>query len=117
MRDFFIDKLTSSKHCSWVPNRQEDVKRERERWGEERRERKGKGEKCRREEGKRENYIINTFDLASGILQYQDFPGGPVAKLCSPNTGGPGFNPCQGARSHMLQLRVHIPQLRPGKAK
>ena len=50
--------------------------------------------------------ILNTYYLI--LKQHQwDFPGGPVAEtLCSQCTG-PGFNPC----SHMLQLRVHMPQL------
>lgn len=30
--------------------------------------------------------------------------------------GGPGFDPWLGARSHLLQLRVGIPQLRPSTA-
>ena len=46
VRDFSIDKLTSSKHCSWVPNRQEDVKRERG---------KGGGKKGERERGRERN--------------------------------------------------------------
>ena len=31
--------------------------------------------------------------------------------------GGPGLIPGQGPRSHMLQLRVHMPQLRPNAPK
>ena len=44
--------------------------------------------------------------------QWRDFRGGPVAKLHSPNAGGLGLIPGQGTRSHMLQLRVHMPQLK-----
>ena len=33
-------------------------------------------------------------------------------KLCAPNVGGLGSIPSQGTRSHMLQLRVHMLQLR-----
>ncbi|TEA22649.1 hypothetical protein DBR06_SOUSAS14710042, partial [Sousa chinensis] len=33
-------------------------------------------------------------------------------RLCAPNAGGPGAIPGQGTRSHMLQLRVHVPQLK-----
>ncbi|TEA25080.1 hypothetical protein DBR06_SOUSAS6010062, partial [Sousa chinensis] len=33
-------------------------------------------------------------------------------RLRIPNAGGPGSIPGQGTRSHMLQLRVHMPQLR-----
>lgn len=43
MRDFFVDTLTSSKHCSWVPNREECVKRDRG---------KGVGRKGERERGR-----------------------------------------------------------------
>ena len=43
---------------------------------------------------------------------FRDFPGGPVAKPPHSNAGGPGSTPGQGTRSHMLQLRVHMPQLK-----
>ena len=33
-------------------------------------------------------------------------------RLHAPNAGGQGSNPGQGTRSHMLQLRVHTPQLK-----
>ena len=33
-------------------------------------------------------------------------------RLCAPNAGGLGSIPGQGARSHMLQLRVCMPQLK-----
>ncbi|TEA37056.1 hypothetical protein DBR06_SOUSAS210217, partial [Sousa chinensis] len=33
-------------------------------------------------------------------------------RLHNPNAGGPSSIPGQGTRSHMLQLRVHIPQLK-----
>ena len=33
-------------------------------------------------------------------------------RLCAPNAGGPGSTPDLGTRSHMLQLRIRIPQLR-----
>ena len=36
--------------------------------------------------------------------------------LCALNAGGAGLIPGQGSRSHMLQLRVCMPQLRPGIA-
>ena len=42
----------------------------------------------------------------------RDFPRGAVAKaVCSQRTG-PGSIPGQGTRSHMLQLRVCMPQLK-----
>ena len=34
------------------------------------------------------------------------FPGGLVAKTPSSHAGGPGSIPGQGARSHMLQLKI-----------
>ena len=33
-------------------------------------------------------------------------------RLCAPDAGGPVSIPDQGTRSHMSQLRVHMPQLR-----
>ena len=43
----------------------------------------------------------------------RDFPGDPaLARLRAPKAGGPGLIPGQGTRSHMLQLRVHMPQLK-----
>ena len=41
-----------------------------------------------------------------------DFPGGPLARLHAPNTGGLGLIPDQGTRSHMPQLRACIPHLK-----
>ena len=38
-------------------------------------------------------------------------------RLCASNTGGPGSIPGQGTISHILQLRVHMLQLRPRTAK
>ena len=32
--------------------------------------------------------------------------------LHTPNAGGPGLIPGQGTRSHMLQLRIPMPQLK-----
>ena len=37
-------------------------------------------------------------------------------RLHAPSTGGPGLVPGQGSRSHMLQLRVHMPQLKVPRA-
>ena len=45
----------------------------------------------------------------SGVVQW--------LRLCAPNAGDPGSIPGQGTRSHTPQLRVHMPQLRPGAAK
>ena len=33
-------------------------------------------------------------------------------KLWAPNAGGPGSNSGQGTRCYMLQLKVHMPQLK-----
>ena len=33
-------------------------------------------------------------------------------RLHTPNAGGPGSIPGEGTRSHMLQLRVRMPQLK-----
>ena len=33
-------------------------------------------------------------------------------RLHTPNAGGPGSSPGQGTKSHMPQLRVHMPQLK-----
>ena len=38
-------------------------------------------------------------------------------RLCAPTAGGLGSIPGRGTRSHMPQLRVRIPQLRPSAAK
>ena len=38
-------------------------------------------------------------------------------RLHAPNAGGLGSVPCQGTRSHMLQLRVCMLQLRPSAIK
>ena len=58
-------------------------------------------------------------------MRSRDFPGSPMAKTPHSNAGGPGLIPGQRARSHMLQLRAGMLQLkrflmlqqRLGKAK
>ena len=47
-------------------------------------------------------------------MQRWDFPGGPVAKAPCSQERGPGSISGQGTKSHMLQLRVCMPQLRDG---
>ena len=42
----------------------------------------------------------------------RDFPGSPVAKIPCPWFRGPNSIPGQGTTSHLLQLRVHMPQLK-----
>ena len=63
-------------------------------------------------------YSINTRDLIWFCFSHQnaidawDFPGGPVAKTLLPRKRAWGPIPGQETRSHMLQLRVHMPQLK-----
>ena len=51
-----------------------------------------------------------------GISQARILEGTSLAvqglRLCTPNTGGPGPIPGGKTRSHMLQLRVHMPHLK-----
>ena len=42
----------------------------------------------------------------------RDFPGGPVAKIPCPQFRGTHLIPGQGTTLHLLQLRVHTPQLK-----
>ena len=46
------------------------------------------------------------------ITTWGDFSGGPVAKTPPSQLRGPGSIPGQETRSHMLQLRVRMPQLK-----
>ena len=41
---------------------------------------------------------------------------GQWLRLCAPNAGGLGSIPGQGTIAHMLQLRVHMPQLKIPRA-
>ena len=41
-----------------------------------------------------------------------DFPGSPAAETLCVQSRGPGLIPSQGTRSHMPQLRVHMPPLK-----
>ena len=51
------------------------------------------------------------------IYKLLDFPDGQV-DIHIPNAGGPGSIPGQGTKSHMLQLKVQLPQLKdPSCAK
>ena len=47
----------------------------------------------------------------------RDFAGGPMAMTLRSQSKGPSLIPDQGTRSHMLQLRVCMLQLRPSTAK
>ena len=42
----------------------------------------------------------------------RDFPGAPVGETLCSQCRGPRFDPWWGTRSHMLQPRVHMPQLK-----
>lgn len=44
--------------------------------------------------------------------QIWDFPCSPVAKTPSSQCRGPGFHLWSGTNSHVLQLRVLVPQLK-----
>ena len=44
------------------------------------------------------------------------FPGGPVAKTPSSHAGSPGSIPGQGARSHMLQLKILYVAMKTGSS-
>ena len=46
-----------------------------------------------------------------------DLPGGGWLRLHAPSAGGLGLIPGQGTKSHVQQLRVHMPQLRPSAIK
>ena len=52
-------------------------------------------------------FILSTLrrKKASG-----DLPGGHWLRLHAHNAGAPGSIPDQGTRSHMLQLRAHVPK-------
>ena len=53
--------------------------------------------------------LQNQFQGTSLVVQWLRFQ--------APRPGGPSSIPGQGTRSHMLQRRVHVPQLRLGTAK
>ena len=52
------------------------------------------------------------FPLFVLTLYIRYFAGGPVTKAQAPNLGGLGSIPGQGTRSHMMQLRICMPQLK-----
>ena len=43
-------------------------------------------------------------------VQGEDIPGGQRLRICAPNAGGLGSIPGRGTRSHMLQLKICMPQ-------
>ena len=50
-----------------------------------------------------------------GSRDVSQIPGVQWLRCHTPSAEGPGLIPGQGARSHMLQLRVHMPQLETNK--
>ena len=75
------------------------------------------------------NLLLRNMTAIICLGQFPGIPGGLRVKgdqtsllvqrlrLCTPNAGGLSLIPGQGARSHVLQLRVHMLQLRPGASK
>ena len=59
------------------------------------------------------HHKFTIFSFAVKNLVRRDFPGGLVLRLHAPIAGGLGSVPDQGTRSHMLQLKVLMPLLRP----
>ena len=57
-------------------------------------------------------YLLATCMSSLKRYIFRDFPDGPVAKTPHSQCRGPGSIPGQGARSHMLQVRVCLPQLK-----
>lgn len=59
------------------------------------------------------NQLLSCFVLLINKKPHlRDFPGGPLAKTSTPSTRDLGLNPGQGTRSHMLQLRALMAQLK-----
>ena len=61
--------------------------------------------------------IITKFLWLIKSIINRDFPGGSMLRLHAPNAGGQGSIPGHEARSYIWQLRVHMSELRPGRAK
>ena len=57
-------------------------------------------------------WVGNVSCHSSKQRMFESLPGGPVVKTPPSRFRGPGFIPGQGTRSHMLQLRAHMPQLK-----
>ena len=51
----------------------------------------------------------NYTPIKINFKKIKDFPGGPVAKTLRSQCRGPRFNSWSKTRSHMMQLRVHMP--------
>ena len=58
----------------------------------------------------------NVFREHQKSLYVETFLVGQWLRLCAPKAAGPGSIPGQGTRSHMLQLRVRMPQLKISSA-
>ena len=61
--------------------------------------------------------VSGCFRLSIYTHIYRDFPGGSVAKTPASNAGGLSSIPGQGTRSHMMQVRVRILQLKMPSAE
>ena len=60
--------------------------------------------------------LVQDVQAFGDAWSLRHFPGGPVADW-APSAEVPGSIPGQGTRSHMLQVKIHLPQLRPATAK
>ena len=59
------------------------------------------------------HHMFTIFSFAVKYLVRRDFPGSLVLRLHVPIAEGLGSIPDRGTRSHMLQLKVLMPLLRP----
>ena len=57
-------------------------------------------------------YSVGCYPSRTRITKNWDSSGGPVAKTQAPNAGGLGLILDQGTRSHMLQIRAWVLQIR-----
>ena len=56
--------------------------------------------------------IKGSHFFSTQVVASRDSLGGPVAKTLCSQCREPRFDPCQGTKSYMPQLRVHMPQLK-----
>ena len=57
-------------------------------------------------------FVPSMNERIGNLIRSQRFPGGQGLRLYTPNAGGLGSIPGQGSRSHMPQLRAHMPKLK-----
>ena len=55
-----------------------------------------------------EGQSSNIVHISEWLIYFGDFPHGPVAKTPGCQCRGPGFDPYQGTRSHVMQWRLKI---------